>query len=740
MCARRKGIADVVRWAKVARVVVPLIGVGCAVAVYVYLRPRPDMTDAAPVVRLGDDAVAISKDTTTKLLGPDGKPIYEITSRERRVMADGRLELRGDVRLTFARNGVPYTVTANEADTAGVAGPTGEEQETVVFRGKVRMKGEDGFSVDTEEGTYFNVEQRLTFPGAVAFTRGDLSGSGVGGELYMDRSVLWLFDKSEMRIAPAEGGVPVVVTGKRIGLAEADRYLRVEENGRLTRDGQSLTSDLIMLFFAEGSQTVQRIEMDGQSRVLQTGGGDRPDMRADNIDLDFATDTSALSHARLDGTGVLTTRDSSGTTRISGSMIDLTVGVDGRTVTRLETAAPTEVQLPRSGAVPARTIRSATLIAEGSEPKGLDRAVFSGGVNYREVTAAARGQAATSRVATSDSLVLGLAGGLNQVDVAEFRQGFSVVDGTMTAKADEGRYDAKAETLQLRANVPARQRPNIVDQEIEVTAQAIDVNLKQDAFVARGAVVSLRKSAPAAKGAKSAEAAAPGLFDEGKPISGNADALTYDKTTGVAVYTGEVALLQSSGPGKESSVLRGDEVRFDDKRRDLTAAGHVRSTFVIDQATDATPKQGAGSTQLSSDRMAYAEAARTAVYTGSAVMESPNGERLVAEQITLEMMTERRALKRLQAVAAAATVLRATLPAGRQVTGQHLTYDAATEEYVVRGNPATFISPSKTKPGICEVGTGTKLTFLRTQEWSMVTNEGGAVGRAEDKKCAEVIK
>ena len=98
-------------------------------------------------------------------------------------MADGRLELRGDVRLTFARNGVPYTVTADEADTAGVAGPTGEEQETVVFRGKVRMKGEDGFSVETEEGTYFNVEQRLTFPGAVAFTRADLSGSGVGGEI-----------------------------------------------------------------------------------------------------------------------------------------------------------------------------------------------------------------------------------------------------------------------------------------------------------------------------------------------------------------------------------------------------------------------------------------------------------------------------------------------------------------------------------------------------------------------------
>lgn len=726
-------------WQKVARAVVAVIGVGCAVAVYVYLRPRPEVAVTTPVP-LDAGAIAVSKNTTTKLLGPDGTPIYEITSDVRRVMADNRMELRGNVRLVFARNGVPYTVTADEADTAGTAGPTGEEQSTVVFRGKVRMKGEDGFSVETEEGTYFNVEQRLAFPGAVAFTRGQLSGSGVGGELFMDRSVLWLYDQSEMRIAPAEGGVPVTVTGKRIGLAEADRYLRVEEGARLTRDNQDVQSDLMMLFFAEGSQAVHRIEMDGRSRVTQTGGGDRPDMRAENIDLDFAPETNALSHARLEGNGVLTTRDASGTTRITGSTIDLTMGADGTTLTRLEGAAPTEVQLPRSGDTPARTIRSAGLIAEGVEPKGLDRAVFSGGVNYRETTPASRGQAARSRVATSDSLVLGLGGGLNQVDMAEFRQNFTVVDDTMTAKADEGRYDAQKETLQLRANVPARQRPRIVDQEIDVTAQAIDVDLKQDSFVAKGRVESLRKPAPQAAGAKPGPASTPGLFEEGEPIGGKADTLSYAKLTGLAVYTGEVALSQRSGPGKSSNVLRAEEVRLDDKKKDLAASGQVRSTFFIEQGASSSDKQPLTDTQLNSDRMAYTEATRTAVYSGSAVMESRNGERLTAEQITIELMAERRALKQVEAVSTGAAVLRATLPEGRQVTGLHLTYHAESDEYIVRGKPATFISPSATKPGMCEVGTGTELSFLRTQGWSLVKNEGGAVGRAEEKKCAEAVK
>lgn len=727
------------RWQTVARMVVAVIGVGCAVAVYVYLRPRPEAVVTTPSL-LDPGAIAVSKNTSFKLLGPDGKPIYEITSDVRRVMADDRMEYRGNVRLTFARSGVLYTVTADEADTAGTAGPTGEEQSRVVFRGKVRMKGEDGFSVETEEGTYFNVEQRLTFPGAVAFTRGELSGSGVGGDLYMDRSVLWLYDQSEMRIAPAGGGVPVVVTAKRIGLAEADRYLRVEEGARLTRENQTLASDLMMLFLAEGSQTVRRIEMDGRSRVTQTGGGVRPDMRADNIDLDFAPETSALSHARLDGNGVLITRDESGTTRITGSTIDLMLGADGTTLTRLESAAPTEVQLPRSGATPARTIRSAGLIAEGAEPKGLDRAVFSGGVNYRETTPASRGQAAKSRVATSDSLVLGLGGGLNQVDMAEFRQNFTVTDDTMTAKADEGRYDAQKETLQLRANVPARQRPHIVDQEIEVTAQAIDVDLKQDSFVAKGRVESLRKSVPKAPGATPGSASTPGLFEEGEPIGGKANELSYAKATGLAVYTGEVALSQSSGPGKSSNVLRADEVRLDDKKTDLTATGQVRSTFFIEQGATASAKQPLTDTQFNSDRMAYTEATRTAVYSGSAVMESRNGERLTAEQIAVELMAERRALKRVEAVATGAVVLRATLPEGRQVTGLHLTYHAESDEYIVKGQPATFISPSATRPGMCEVGTGTELSFLRTQGWSLVKNEGGAVGRAEEKKCAEVVK
>jgi len=726
-----------VRWQRVARLVVALIGIGCAVTVYVMLRPRPStvVPEEPPPAMLDAASTAVTKGTTVKRVDTTtGQEIFSMSADRTRVLADGR-EISEGVRLKFARGGVVYTVAAGEAESTGRAGPTGEEPSTIMFRKHVSMAGDDGFSVETDEATYLGDEQRMTFPGPMSYTRDRLSGQGVGADLYMDRSVLWMYDESQLTIAPDGGGQPVVITAKRIGLAQADGYLRAEVDARLTREGQRLSADGMVVHFAPGTQLAQRIELAGAADVRRTGTGPRPDMRAENIDLDFTPETSRLAHARLQGKAVLTLREGTGTTRVNGTAIELFMGSDGQTLRKLEATAPVEVQLPRDGETPARTIQSAGLVAEGPEPKGLDRAVFSGGVDYREATPAARGQAARTRVATSDSLVLGLGGALNQVTVADFRQKFTVTDDTMTATSDEGRYDARAETLQLRATA-GRARPRVVDQQMEVTAQQIDIDLRQDAFEARGRVESLRK--PGAKQAK--EASSNGLFESGKPINGNADVLKYAKATGIAQYSGTVTLLQSGGAGQESSVIQAAEVRVDDQKQDLSANGRVRSTFFLEQAPNEPGKQGPARTMLTSDRMAYTEATRTALYAGAAAMESGD-QRLTAGQIVIELLAGRRALKRLEAVASAPGEVRITLPEKRQASGLRLTYDADTDRYVVTGTPALFVSRAPAKgPDVCEVGSGTELSFLRTEGWSNVKNDGGAVGTARDRKCAEVLK
>jgi len=752
----------------VARVVVALIGVGCAVTVYVMLRPRPQVTPTAQPILLDDTATAVTKQTTNKRVDESGQVTFSLNAGTTRVMADDRKFFEGGVTLKFRKADVNYVVTANQAEGSGRAGPEGEEPSKMIFKGRVKMVGDNGFSVESEDATYLGDEQRVMFPGAVAFTRERMEGQGVGADLYMDKSVLWMYDQSQVTIKPEGAGSPVTVTGKSVGFAQAEGYLRAKDTARMTREDQVLTSDELLAYFSEGTQSVSRIELQGRAAVTstrRTGPGKRPDMRGDSIILDFMPQRSLLAHARMEGTAVLTLRENTGTTRVSGSLVEFYLGADGDTLVKLDATAPTEVLLPRDGETPERTIRSSGLVAEGPDPKGLERAVFNGGVQYRETLPAARGQAVTVRLAKSDSLVLGLGGALNQVTVAQFRQSFcfvgpvtpatvldsqcataknlpsrGTVDDTVAAAADEGTYDAKAETLRLRVSGPARPKPWVVNQDIIVTALEVDLDLKQSGIDARPRVDTFRK--PTVAQAK--ESRPTGLFENGKPVSGQSDRLKYSRETGVAVYSGEVLLFQAGSPGQEGSKLQGDEVRIDDRTQDIAASGHVRSTFFIAQATDDPGKTGATKTTLNSDQMTYKESSRTAVYTGSARMESgPAVEKqnLEAYEITLVMQERERALKNLVATAAPKGLVLARLPEGKQATGLRLTYDAETDLYVVTGTPAQFVSRSTTKgPDVCEIGIGESMEFLRTAGLSNVRTKGGAVGRAGDRKCVEVIK
>lgn len=756
------------RWQGVARAVVAAIGIGCAVTVYVMMRPRPEVVAPPPANMIDAGTTAASRGTTLKQLDETGRAEFTIQAAESLVLADGRKIFKGSMRMNFTRGGVNYVVTGTEAETSGKSGPTGELPSTIVFRRGVQMVGDDGFSVTTEDATYLNDEQRVTFPGAVTYTRDRMEGRGVGAELFMDRSVLWMYDQSHLTIKGEGSSVPVEISAKQIGIAQADGYLRAVEGARMTRQSQQLQADALAVFFAEGTQNVRRIELVGKSSVRQTGRGQRPDMRGDNIDLDFAPETSVLSHARMDQGAVLTLRETAGTTRVSGTTIDMNLGSDGETLTRLESTGPTEVVLPRVEEIPAKTIRSAGLLAEGAHPKGLDRAVFSGGVQYMEMLPATRGQAAAVRLAISQSLVLSLGGDLNQVDIADFRQGFcfggplapsvtelqcspsrmlparGTLENTMVASADEGRYDTKAETLRLRSTSQAL--PRVVNQEIVIIGREVDINIKQEAIKARrtnvpGEQVDATRRPTAAR---AKEAGTGGLFDGGTPISGKANALDYSKLTGIAVYSGDVLVTQQDALG-QVSVLRANEVGIDDRKQDIDANGNVRSTLFIEGAPAEAGKKGPTRTEINSNRMTYREAQRTAIYSGMATMNSGEGsnkQSLEAGEITLEMHTDRRALKRLVAVIIGNTgIVLARLPDDRQTTGLQLTYDADRDSYEVKGTPATFVTRSTSKgPTMCEVGIGTTLAFQRGAGLSNVRNEGGAVGRAGDRPCREVIK
>ena len=742
-----------------ARAFVALVGIGCAVAVYVFMRPRPQVVAPTSQPVLIDNTVtASSKGTKDKRVDASGRETISWRADETKVMADGRKVLKGRTEFKFSRNNVRYTVTADEAETSGKSGPTGEEPSQVVFKRKVKMAGDDGFSVTAEDATYYGDEQRVVFPGEVAFTRDRLQGHGIGAELFMDRSVLWLNDQARMTVNPEGSGTPVEIAGKRIGLAQNENYIRAEEATSIRRESQVLSADMTTVHFVEGTQTVQRIELVGKSNVRSTGKSQKPEMRGDNIDLDFNPANALLTHARLDTSALLTVRDDSGTTTVRSSVIDLYVGANGETLTKLSATGPTIVDLPRVADSPAKSITSNGLVAEGTDPKGLDRAVFQNGVQYRESLVAGRGQPPSFRLATSQSLNLSLDGALNQVRLAEFVQNFcfvgpvaataqpadlqcatsrklptrGVLENTQMASGDTGNYDARKETLELRNTGPTRPDTWVLSREIDLKARKTDIDMKGENIEASGQVQFSRTPAAGAKGSQS-----DGLFDSGKVLTGRSNTLSYSKATGVAKYGGAVLLSQLP------NVLRAGDVTFDEQKKDIEATGQVTSTFLIAQKADEATTQGP--TTLNADTMEYRESARRAVYKGKAQMKSgePGKQQtLDADQITLDLYPDRRELKWLEGIMTSPGVVIARLPQGRQSTGRRLTYDAQTDRYVVTGTPAEVVSRSTTKgPDVCEVGRGTKAEFPRTGGSPTIINEGGAIGTGTpDQPCSQVIK
>jgi lipopolysaccharide export system protein LptA len=720
------------RWQSVVRLIIAGLGLAVAALVYTQWSARPVEEALSTDAPLSDPtAISVSDDGVFELLTADGTPAMSIQYKEKKDFSDGRMEFAG-VSATFVRAGVRQTMQADRAVTSGKMGPTGLQPTQVDFSGHVKLSSEEGFLVEADEdATFYNDEQKTVIPGPMRFTRGRLSGSGVGAELFMDRSVLWINSQAKLTVAPeVAGGVPVDATATRIGLADADHFMVLEGEAVMQHQGKRLSSDHARVSFTPVGNIVQYIEMRGRSAVRTTGGTGGRALTAANINLAFAPDTGLLTHAQLAESAVVAFTDAGRITRVSGSTIELHVGADGETLTRLDATDPVEVQLPRESTQrPQTTIRAQTLLAEGADGKGLQRALFSGAVRYQEARPSQQGKAAETRTATAGTLSLDLKGDLGQVESARFKENFRVTDGPLTASAAEGVYNSGAETLLLRG-AAGSPRPKATTTEMDVVADEIDTDLARDAFDARGRVESALT--PATTTTTKTDTGG-GLFQRGTVVTGSSNRLQYSRTTGRAEYDGAVFLVQGD------SRLGAERVVVEDATGNLTATGKVSSRFALESASGrgAAP---AKPTDMRADELVYTDAARTAVYSGAAQLDTATGEQITAARITLTLAEAARTLKTAVATAAAGGTVLVRLLEGRQASGASVTYDAATEEYRVQGAPATLVVPVPDRAGECNVSSGTLLRFFRTQGASSMDSVGGAVGQQRPVKCAEVIK
>ena len=230
-------------WQKRLRLAIALFVVVFAAAVVVSLRQgrRPPAQGIVKPADFDKDAVTQGKAGNYQI-SKEGKPTLQVKFGNQKTYADGRLVLGGGVTMVLPdKNGRQITIESRDAD---MTRPPGKEVGIANFTGGVKLTTSDGIIVTTATATYSDEEQMTRIPGALEFTRGRMTGTGVGATYDQNRRVLWLLDQAKVDVAPDKKGQGAIhITSKAAGMARAEHYMKFAGDARLAGEGHLTQAD-----------------------------------------------------------------------------------------------------------------------------------------------------------------------------------------------------------------------------------------------------------------------------------------------------------------------------------------------------------------------------------------------------------------------------------------------------------------------------------------------------------------
>lgn len=675
-----------------------------------------------------------------------GKVTFRIRFGNQLTYADGSSKFGGGVKVEMPdKNGRQILV---ESRDASITVPPGKQVGVAEFTGGVKLTTSDGIVVTTESATYSDEEQMTRIPGALAFRKGRMTGTGIGATYDQARSVLWLLDQAKIDVAPDKKGDGAIhITSTTAGMARAEHYMKFTGSARLDGAGHLTAADDATVFLTEDDERVSRMELRGNSRMTgKPGAGGPQDMRANNIDLAYAEDGRTLQSARLVENAVLQLPGDKGRTgrRIAGKAIDIALGPDGSTVTNLVANENVQVDLPPDGETPARRIRSASLLATGAPGAGIEAATFSGAVEYRENRAARGKLTAIDRAAKSDRLDVRTKPGFGDIETASFHNNVRFTDGAKTsAEAPMAVYSIGQDRLDLSPGQGDTGRgPHVSDGRLSVDARNIQMGLASQKMKADTNVRSVMTQKPAGK-ADDPGVKVPSLLKQGEPVNVKSNKLDYDGANSLATYEGNARLWQ------EDTEIKADRIVIEDKTGNLRATTDVVTSMTLTEpeekgaagkpaakpAPKPAPKPGTAAsppppTVTVADELLYEDAKHRATYTGHAHMSGPNGD-VTGDKIELFMAEQGGALERAEADGNVVS-----RQVNRRALGKHLTYIAKDGLYTMTGSPVRLYDQTPTN---CRITEGTTLMFDRGLNTSTATgnNTAGQRTRTEPACPAE---
>lgn len=730
------------RWQSLARVAIALFVLVFAGVVIVMLRRPAPAKVRSQTPRVDQKTLAELGPGTHRRTNSEGEVTFELNFKNQFTYPDGRTVLR-DVEVTLPdRDGRTVLLSGGEMEV--IMPPAGIDKplQTATITKGAKLRTDDGLEMTSQQAIYDERTGMMNVPGDVQFTKGRMTGSGVGASYDRGRNVIWLLDKAHITVKPDEKGQGAVeATAKAAGLARNEHYLKLTEGAHVVGEGRTLDATELTVQMTPDDKLIQSMALRGNSRITGTPGAaaGAQGMSARDIDLTYAPDGRTIQQSHLVENAVVQMGGGAGERRIAANTIDLTMSADGATVTGLNAVDNVQVDLPPSADAPARRITSSSL--NGGGPNGLQTATFVGNVSYREIRPARRGgPPASERTARSQQLVVQTQPGLGAVERADFRGNVHIVDGNTTADGQRAVHQAAQDTFELTFSPgDPGPPPSVNDGRILVNARTITVGitskkLKADTDV-RSSVQPSRDQQPA-KGPAPAPARGrgngageggrtPSIMKQDQPVNVTSKQLDYDGAAGVATYTGAARLWQ------DQTQIQGDTIVVDDQSGNLTARGHVSSVMFFDETDPKTKKKQSVQTTASADQLVYEDAKRLATYTSGptakAHMVGTQGD-VTAEEIQLFLKPGGGEIDRAEADRS--VVVKEGI---RTVTGHHLVYTPADQTYVITGEPVEI--EEKKTANECSVNSGTSVTFRRDAEATVM--KGNNVAPVKLRQCGK---
>jgi lipopolysaccharide export system protein LptA len=721
-------------WQRRTRIGLAIFGVVFAAIVYVSIGERRSQAPPAPVQRLDPKAAAEVRQGELQRLRETERD-FAIKFARSLSYDDGSQKLF-EVEITVHKSeGRTYVVSADEA----LAGPNQRERQ---LNGHVKLRANDGFELTTDRATHNQDDSIVRAPGAVVFSKGQMSGSGANATYDQSRDLLTITEQAKVNMSDEAGHPTTEFTAGNAVLDRLQNTLTLDGKAHVLRNQQVIDADHVGSRLSDDEQIIQYIELRNNARV--TGGSSIDSMSARDIDMDYTDDGRALERVALNGGAGVAMKGTSGPGRqIVGEALDVRLAPDG-SIVGLTGRDKVRLDLPASGESAAGSIRADSLDGAGEAGRGLTTTEFRGKVEYRE--AGKRG--AMDRVVRAQSLTAMLAD--DAVSDAAFKRSVTFEEEGLNARAADIRYQPRMNKLSL-SGTDAGGGPHVSVDQISIDARAIDVGLEDRQITATDVKTTLnpqKASKPSSKGAGGV--AIPGLLRQDEVAQINADALEYGGMAGRAVYRGKATLWQ----GK--TTIRGDVISLDQEKGSLVATGSARSTLELDTgvstgsgdevryddekrlvtyraaALPPTSERGTGS---ATPRTGGPADARRAVPVRDAQLGGPQGD-LRAERIEIVLAKQGNTVERLEGYT------RVTLKLDmRTAVGSRLTYYASDEKYVMSSagtTPVRISEPQTAASGAvsCHETTGRTLTFYKSTD--TITVDGNEQKRTETqmKPCA----